>query len=223
LIDAGDIWAVVPVKETVGAKRRLAALVPAHLRETLALSMLEDVLEALAAVRTLAGIVVMTADADAAKIAARHGARIVAEAASGGHTAVIAAAAKILAAERRGGMLQMPADIPLVSAPEITTLLDRHRPAPSFTIVPARDERGSNAVILSPPDAVPLTFGDDSFRPHLDAARRQGIDPQVVKLAGIGLDIDTPEDLHAFARLKSATRTQAFLEGTGFAASPRGQ
>ena len=215
MIDAGDIWAVVPVKETVAAKQRLAALVPAHLRQNLALSMLEDVLGALAAVRTLAGIVVVTADAAAAEIATRHGARIVTEAARSGHTAAIAAAAKILAAERRGGMLQLPADIPLVSAQEISSLLDRHRPAPSFTIVPARDERGSNAVIVSPPDAVPLTFGDDSFYPHLAAARRHGIDPQVVKLQGIGLDIDTPEDLRAFARLKSPTRTQAFLERTG--------
>jgi 2-phospho-L-lactate guanylyltransferase len=165
--------------------------------------------------RALAGILVVTADAAARKIAAAHGARIVTEGARGGHTAVIAAAAKMLAAERRGGMLQVPADIPLVSAQEITALLDRHRPAPSFTIVPARDERGSNAVIVSPPDAVPLTFGDDSFHPHLAAARRLGIDPQVVKLAGIGLDIDTPEDLHAFARVMSATRTQGFLERTG--------
>jgi 2-phospho-L-lactate guanylyltransferase len=211
----GDIWAVVPVKETADAKQRLAALVPAHLRAGLALSMLEDVLSALTAVRALAGILVVTADAAAGRIAAAHGARIMTDGARGGHTAVIAAAAKILAAERRGGMLQVPADLPLVSAQEITALLDRHRPAPSFTIVPAHDERGSNAVIVSPPDAVPLTFGDDSFHPHLAAARRHGIEPQVVKLAGIGLDIDTPEDLHAFVRLKSATRTQGFLERTG--------
>lgn len=216
MIDAGDIWAVVPVKETVAAKQRLAALVPAHLRQNLALSMLEDVLGALAAVRTLAGIVVVTVDAAAAEIATRHSVRIVTEAARSGHTAAIAAAAKILAAERRGGMLQLPADIPLVSAQEISSLLDRHRPAPSFTIVPARDERGSNAVIVSPPDAVPLTFGDDSFHPHLAVARRHGIDPQVVKLQGIGLDIDTPEDLRAFARLKSPTRTQAFLQRSSF-------
>jgi 2-phospho-L-lactate guanylyltransferase len=215
LIDAGDIWAVVPVKETAEAKQRLAALVPAHLRAGLALSMLEDVLDVLAAVRTLAGIVVMTADAAAAEIAARRGARIVEEAARDGHTAAIAAAAKILAAERRGGMLQVPADIPLVSAQDVTTLLDRHRLAPSFTIVPAHDERGSNALIVSPPDAVSLTFGDDSFHPHLAAARRHGIDPQVVKLPGIGLDIDTPEDLRAFARLNSTTRTQAFIDRIG--------
>jgi len=212
---SGGIWAVVPVKETADAKQRLGMLVPAKLRSSLALTMLEDVLDALTAVPVLAGIMVMTADAAAANIAARHGARIEAENARGGHTAVIAAAARILAAEHCAGMVQLPADIPLVSAQEITTLLECHRPAPSFTIAPARDERGSNGIVVSPPDAVPLTFGDDSFLPHLAAARLRGIDPQVVKLKGIGLDIDTPEDLHAFARLKSATRTQAFLERSG--------
>jgi len=87
----------------------------------------------------------------------------------------------------------------------------------NHTIVPSHDERGSNAVVVSPPDAVPLTFGDDSFHPHLAAARRHGIEPQVVRLPGIGLDIDTAADLRAFARRKSATCTQNFLERTGLA------
>jgi 2-phospho-L-lactate guanylyltransferase (CobY/MobA/RfbA family) len=38
-------------------------------------------------------------------------------------------------------------------------------------------------------------FGIDSFRKHLDLARDRGIDPQVAKLPGIGLDIDTPSDI----------------------------
>jgi len=38
-------------------------------------------------------------------------------------------------------------------------------------------------------------FGIDSFRKHLGLARDRGIDPQVAKLPGIGLDIDTPSDI----------------------------
>ena len=38
-------------------------------------------------------------------------------------------------------------------------------------------------------------FGIDSFRKHLALARDRGIDPQVTKLPGIGLDIDTPSDI----------------------------
>jgi hypothetical protein len=48
--DPGEVWAIIPVKETRGAKQRLAPLLPAPLRQALALAMLEDVLEAVAGV-----------------------------------------------------------------------------------------------------------------------------------------------------------------------------
>ena len=44
----------------------------------------------------------------------------------------------------------------------------------------------------SPPDAVQLRFGEDSFRPHLAAAGAAGFVPAVVPLPGIALDIDGP-------------------------------
>jgi 2-phospho-L-lactate guanylyltransferase len=211
-----DTWAVVPIKETVAAKQRLADFVPAHLRPAFALAMFEDVLDALVSATGLAGIIVATADEAAAEIARRHGARVVADAARSGHTAVITAAARRLVGDGCGGMLQVPGDIPLVTREEINMVLRAHRAAPSFTIVPAHDEQGSNAILVSPPDAVPLSFGENSFIPHLAAARARGIEPQVVRAAGIGRDIDGAEDIRAFARLRSETHTQAFLDTNGF-------
>jgi 2-phospho-L-lactate guanylyltransferase len=207
-----DIWAVIPVKETTAAKERLADAVPRHLRPGLALAMLEDVLAAVAAARGLAGIAVVTLDPAAQALAQGYGARILTEDARGGHTAAVAAAARTLAAEGRGGMLQMPGDIPLVSASEISLLLAMRRASPSFTIAPSHDDFGSNAVLVCPPTVVPLTFGDDSFYPHLRAAQACGIKPLIVRQRGIGLDIDRPEDIWAFAQLRSHTRAQAFLE-----------
>jgi 2-phospho-L-lactate guanylyltransferase len=207
-----DIWAVIPVKETTGAKERLADAVPRHLRSGLALAMLEDVLAAVAAARGLAGIAVVTLDPAAHALAQRYGARILTDDARGGHTAAVAAAARTLAAEGRGGMLQMPGDIPLVSADEISLVLAMRRASPSFTITPSHDDFGSNAVLVCPPTAVPLTFGDDSFYPHLRTAQACGIKPLIVRQHGIGLDIDRPEDIRAFAQLRSSTRAQAFLE-----------
>ena len=113
---AADIWAVIPVKETAAAKERLADAVPRHLRPGLALAMLEDVLAAVAQARGLAGIAVVTLDPAVQALAQRYGARILTDDARGGHTAAVAATARTLAAEGRAGMLQMPGDIPLVSA-----------------------------------------------------------------------------------------------------------
>jgi 2-phospho-L-lactate guanylyltransferase len=210
-----DIWAVIPVKETAGAKQRLGDAVPRALRPGLALAMLEDVLAAVAQTRGLAGIAVVTLDPAAQALAQRYGARILTDGARGGHTAAVAAAARTLETEGRGGMLQMPGDIPLVRADEISLLIAMRRAAPSFTIAPSHDDFGSNAVLVCPPAAVPLTFGDDSFFPHLRAALGCGIKPLIVRQHGIGRDIDRPEDLAAFAQLRSSTRAQAYLDRHG--------
>ncbi len=206
-----DLWAVVPVKERDRAKERLAPLLPPEMRQALALAMLEDVLAALAAAAGLAGLLIVTVDPAASRMARQYGARIVEDGARDGHTGAVTMAARLLAAEGRDGMLTVPGDIPLVSANEIGRLMATHRPAPSFTIVPSHDEGGSNAIVLSPPDAVPLRFGVDSFFPHLRAAEARGIRPTVLRLPGIALDIDNPEDLAAFALQPSPTRTRAFL------------
>jgi 2-phospho-L-lactate guanylyltransferase len=208
-----DIWAAVPVKEFVGAKQRLASLLTPEQRQALAAAMLEDVLAALVDA-SLAGVVVNTVDPLATELARRYGARVITDGARDGHSGAVAAMARLLGEEGRAGMLTVPGDIPRVSAAEIAAIVAARRPAPSITIVPAHDERGSNAVLCSPPMVMPLRFGDDSFLPHLAAARTLGIEPTIVKLPGVGLDIDQPADLQAFrhATPHLATRALALLE-----------
>ena len=214
------VFAVVPVKEMSGSKQRLSSCLSPEERRALATVMLEDVLEALSAVHELAGLIVVTVDPVATAHAARHGARVVTEGAREGHTGAVAAAQRLLAREGRAAMMTMPGDVPRVTSAEIAATLAAHRSAPAFTIVPAHDDLGSNTIVCSPPDAVPLRFGEDSFFPHLAAARSHGIDPLVVRQPGIGMDIDNPADLIAFLRMSppAPTRTLAFLERSGVAA-----
>jgi len=206
-----DLWAVVPVKERVSAKERLAPLLRPEVRQALALAMLEDVLAAVTGAPRIAGLMVVTVDPEAGRLAAGYGARLIEAGARGGHTGAVTAAARLIAAEGRAGMLTLPGDIPLVTPGEISSILAAHSPAPSFTIVPSHDERGSNAIACSPPDAVPLRFGENSFYPHLEAAEACGIRPNVVHLPGVALDIDNPEDVVSFMRTQSPTRAWAVL------------
>jgi 2-phospho-L-lactate/phosphoenolpyruvate guanylyltransferase len=211
-----DIWAVLPVKEFAGAKQRLSPLLTPSQRETLAAAMLEDVLTALAGA-DLAGILVNTLDPLATELAHHFGARVITHDARTGHTGAVAAIARTLTAEGHAGMLVLPGDIPRVTATEINALLTARRPAPSFTIAPAHDELGSNGVLCLPPEAMPLRFGDNSYFPHLDSARRHGIEPTSVPLSGFALDIDHPDDLRAFLRATPPmeTRTLALLRDFG--------
>lgn len=213
-----EVWAAVPVKAFTGAKSRTGSVLTPAQRETLAATMLEDVLAALAEATRLAGILVNTVDPVATRLAAQYGARVVTKGALEGHTGAVNGMAAILAAERRGALLTMPGDIPGVTSTEIDALIAAGCPAPSFTIVPAHDELGSNAVLCAPPFSVKLRFGDDSYFPHLAAARAAGIEPVIVRLPGIGLDIDHPADLRAFMAVtpRRPTRTRALLEVFGF-------
>ena len=117
------------------------------------------------------------------------------------------------------GLLTVPGDIPLVEPDDIRALLAAHDAASGFTIVPARDEMGSNAILCSPADAVPLRFGDNSFFPHLAAARARGLEPHIVRCPRIALDIDTPDDLALFLATPSRTRARALLDRWGIRAT----
>jgi len=204
-----DVWAAVPVKEFAGAKQRLSPLLSPEQRQALAAAMVEDVLAALADA-PLAGIMVNTVDPVAAALARRYGARVVTEGARDGHTGAVMAMARILASEGCGAMLTVPGDIPRVTAAEIAAVVEARKSPPSLTIVPAHDERGSNAVLCSPPLVMPLRFGDDSFLPHLASARALGIEPTIVRLPGIALDIDQPDDLRAFLSATPRMATRAY-------------
>ena len=214
------IWAVVPIKDFTHAKQRLSGLLAPAQRQELARTMATAVLAALADVPELAGIAVVTVDADAAALARRFGARVMTEGAEDGHTGAVDGARRVLTAEGQAGILTMPGDIPLVTPEEVRAVLAATQPAPAFTIVPAHDELGSNAVLCAPPLSVRLRFGEDSYFPHLDAARAAGITPSIVPLPGIGMDIDHPADLLRFLGMaqSAGTPTAALLRSWGIGA-----
>jgi 2-phospho-L-lactate/phosphoenolpyruvate guanylyltransferase len=206
-----DVWAIVPIKETVFAKQRLAKALSSARRQELAVAMFEDVMQALSASHDVGGIAVVTLDQNATQIAARWGAEVWTDGARDGHTGAVMAAARRLAATA-STMLTVPGDVPGVSPADIAAILAAHTEPPAFTIVPAWDDLGSNAIMCSPPDLVPLRFGPGSFFPHLAAARRQGLEPTIVRRPGIAIDIDEPADLARFMSDRSDTRAWAVLD-----------
>lgn len=108
-------------------------------------------------------------------------------------------------------MLVIPGDIPLIRKEDVEAVLHAGEIADAV-FVPSRDQRGTNAALLRPSDAMPLRFGDDSFGPHLEAARRRKLRTTVLRLPRIELDIDTPDDLAVLATQPAPTRTHALLE-----------
>ena len=215
------IGAVLPVKDFGHAKQRLAGFLSAVERRQVCEAMAEDVLDILSRVSELSEIIVVTRDERAFELAACHGARVLAEPANDGQSAAVERAAAAMGRAGVESLLQVPGDVPGASADEIAAVLAAHGRAsdgaPAVTLVPSYDRRGTNCVLCSPPDALPFAFGHDSFEPHCEAARAQGIAPRIIALPGLGLDIDTPDDLRAFMARPAAGRTLDYLRESGIA------
>ena len=203
------IIAAGPMKDLNVAKQRLASALPLADRDQLARAMLRDVLRALGG----AGfdrVWVVTREPAVETIAHALGAEPLAEAENRGHTAAVALAQA--EAARRGArvFLTVPGDVPRVTAGELRELAGAAADGmPAF--VPSRSGLGTNGVALAPPDAMPLTFGEPSFERHLGTARARNLSPRVLTLPGLGLDIDTPEDLTALVAEPNTTETSTLV------------
>jgi len=195
----------VPVKDLKHAKQRLTQALTADERSQLARAMLRDVLTALAATR-VDRVWVVTRDPAATAIARELGAQPMSESENRGHTAAVALAQAAAMRDGTRGFLTVPGDVPCVTANELEQVIDAVRErAPVF--VPSRSGLGTNGVALMPPDAMPLTFGEPSFARHLATARQRGLEPRVLSLPGLGLDVDAPDDLAALLAEPSTTET----------------
>jgi FO synthase len=203
------IWAVVPVKPFHLAKRRLAPVLGESERAQLARVMFEDVLDALTGAQSLTGIIVVTNDDEAAALARRHGATVLADAVEG-INAALGIAVKHLAAEPHTAMLVVPSDLPQLTADRIDEIV-RDLPDERAVALVSSEDGGTNLLTCQPADAIAPCFGVDSFAAHCQAARQAGVQPFVISEKELGRDIDKPEDLAAFLSFGTETRTHAFL------------
>ena len=204
--------AAVPVKDLVNAKQRLVPALSAQERRDLARAMLEDVLEVMVA--ALPGsVVVVTTDPEVRALAGAAGVECLIESANRGHTAAVAFAQREAQARGASRFLTLPGDVPCVTPSEVAAVCGALDETPGVVFVPSRSGLGTNAALVAPPGALALTFGEPSFDNHLAAARAAGLTPRVLRLPGIGLDVDSPEDLPLLLEYGPNTRSARLLRG----------
>jgi 2-phospho-L-lactate guanylyltransferase len=204
---------LVPVKNLGNAKRRLAPALEHHARTELAHSMLRDVLGALS---DYGGdeVSLVTSDPFAEELASQYGFGIIRDESNLSETNAIEMATGLCESWGVESTLVIPADIPLIDAREIRAIYES-APENGSVLVPSGDKRGTNAVLRRPAALFPLRFGNDSFRPHLAAAIATDRSCVVLSLAGIALDIDTPEDLRRLAHAPGDRHSQLLARQFG--------
>jgi 2-phospho-L-lactate guanylyltransferase len=190
-----NVHAVIPIGTLDGAKSRLGAVLDAEERRDLVTRLAEATIRAALATPGIAETIVITPDDEVRGLARAAGARPIRQRSTGLNAALREARDEVIAA---GGsaLLVVPIDLPRISPDALTRIVGvlADTPPPLVAMVPDRHGRGTNALLLAPPDVIDVCFGGDSRRAHTAAAAVAGA--QLIELDGpLTEDLDTPEDL----------------------------
>lgn len=210
------MWALVPLKILDQVKSRLAPVLNQEERRGLVIAMLEDVLIALGKSTALSGVLLVSRDPQIVSLLStfthlQHWQ----EPERSDLSSSIYSAAEYLKSEFNAvGVMVVPADVPLITDHDIHQLLEKHT---NLTLVPDHQLLGTNCLIFSPPNNMPVQFDGRSFQPHLQKATSLGLNPLTVKSSAFSLDVDTPEDLLQLIYRVGDSKTGAYLKKTGIA------
>jgi 2-phospho-L-lactate guanylyltransferase len=182
-------WALVAVKQRAKCKGRLAGTLAAETRLSLVRLMLEHVLAALSAARTINRIAVVSPERDTVPPDIP-----VLEDSGHGLNAALDAARRVLVDQGASELVILPADLPAVTAADIDALVECGRRT-GLTLATDVAGTSTNALYLAPPAAFRFQFGPGSLRRHIQEAMRLGLKPDLVRVPGLEFDLDVVEDL----------------------------
>ncbi len=198
---------LIPVKNLSRAKQRLASVLDQKTRTELAQAMLTDVLEVLNGWECRPEVALVTSDPFAVELARQFQFDVIRDDANRSETDAIQLATKMCEEKGVESTLVIPGDVPLIEVSELEQIAQA-APEAGSVLAPASDGRGTNAALRRPSGLFPLQFGNDSFMPHLAAARATGKPCIVLTLPGLALDIDNPSELRQLAQLPGKRRSQ---------------
>ncbi|MBX3566476.1 MAG: coenzyme F420-0:L-glutamate ligase [Rhizobiaceae bacterium] len=195
------VAAAILMKDPADAKSRLRPALGNDARESLALLLFDNTLAFLVSHHD-GPVGVVTRSATIAERTRAQGAVVIEEASGGDINAAAGFAAGWAQAIGAQSLLIMHADIPMLTADELTQLIAAGQGAP--VVIAASRDGGTNALLLSPPGAIAFRFGPRSADAHEAAAKVAGLDVARLALTHLSRDVDRPEDLAEAIRLPSA-------------------
>jgi 2-phospho-L-lactate guanylyltransferase len=193
------VVALVPVRSLGGAKSRLGEPLDAEERADLVLALLQRTVEQALAATRLAGVVVVSQDTDLLRRARASGAASLLQETEGLNAGLDGA--RLAAGAEATAVMVLPVDLPAITAWAIDQLVEAADlalvEAPDralVALVPDQHGKGTNALLLAPPDAIPFCFGTSSRAEH--AAAAEAVGATYLELDGpLAFDLDTSDDL----------------------------
>lgn len=192
--------AIIPVKTFAKAKTRLN-LSPQKI-ENLCLTMLEEILRVLCASRHIDDVILVTREQKAIKLSEKYNGRItvIIDKREQGVNDAVSLADRYLSENNFDVSIVFPQDIPFIKTQDIDFMLN-YKTHPNFAIiVPSRKFDGTNALARMPIDLMPTHYDEDSYKMHMNTAKKYTLNVAMIFVKRIMWDLDSAEDLEFVLR-----------------------
>jgi 2-phospho-L-lactate guanylyltransferase len=187
------VWVLLPLKGFENAKQRLSAVLSQAQRRQLFAAMVEDLIEQLMLVESLAGVAIVSNEPQAKLLSEQWGAKFIPEPSSvkGLNAAVEWGLGQL--SNDASHVLVLHGDLPLATKAEISAVVEQADN--SITLVPDWQDNGTNGLLTPVPSAINVVYGVGSFNLHSELVTQAAMNVKTHKPSRLAFDVDTAQDL----------------------------
>ena len=168
-------------------------------RTKLSYTMMEDVLHSGVEANLISSCFVVSSDGIALALAEKVGAMTVKETKTAGVNSAVRLG---IERSKAGRFMILPADIPIISPPDIHAALSLDSDNADVVISPSRGFDGTNLLLFSKEKPVELSYDRNSFWNHLGMSAGRSVSVAVYNEPRVALDVDSEDDLITLAELE---------------------
>ena len=208
------MWAIIPINNFNESFSRLSNVLNKKQREEMTQILATQVLDALTPIVSVEKIIVLSNEIEWLSSFWNKKIVVLPEPDTEQFSEKIDNTAQWIQSQGVTAMLYLSIDLPYIQQEDIENLISQH--ISGLSIVEAKKDNGTNALILDLPTKMEFQFGPNSFSKHLAEARSKNINTTIVNIECLSLDLDDWNDLHLFKKNSVENKFSQFINRNNF-------
>ena len=208
------MWAIIPINNFNESFSRLSNVLNKKQREEMTQILATQVLDALTPIASVEKIIVLSNEIEWLSSFWNKKITVLPESDTEQFSKKIDNTTQWIQNQGVTAMLYLSIDLPYIQQEDIENLISQH--ISGLSIVEAKKDNGTNALILDLPTKMEFQFGPNSFSKHLAEARSKNINTTIVNIECLSLDLDDWNDLHLFKKNSVENKFSQFINRNNF-------
>ena len=208
------MWAIIPINNFNESFSRLSNVLKKEQRKEMTQILATQVLDALTPIASVEKIIVLSNEIEWLSSFWNKKIVVLPEPDTEQFSKKIDNTAQWIQSQGVTAMLYLSIDLPYIQQEDIENLISQH--ISGLSIVEAKKDNGTNALILDLPTKMEFQFGPNSFSKHLAEARSKNINTTIVNIECLSLDLDDWNDLHLFKKNSVENKFSQFINQNNF-------